>query len=85
MQAAAERTALLEGALVGGPTRALRVPVPNRPGVIAEIALALGRANVNISDMALTPSPDGTRGEVAVWVPVADAARASAILGSIDT
>ena len=31
----------------------LRASVPNRPGVIAEIALALGRAGVNIVDMAL--------------------------------
>ena len=34
----------------------LRVSVPNRPGVVAEIALALGRAGVNIADMALSPS-----------------------------
>ena len=44
---------LLEAGLVGGPLRELRVAVPNRPGVIAEIALTLGRAGINISDMAL--------------------------------
>ena len=29
--------------------------MPNRPGVVAELALALGRAGVNIDDMALLP------------------------------
>ena len=32
--------------------------VPNRPGVVAEVALALGRAGVNILDMALYPASD---------------------------
>ena len=36
----------------------LRVPVPNRPGIVAQIALALGEAGVNIVDMALYPAPD---------------------------
>ena len=48
--------------------RELRAVVPNRPGVIADIALTLGREGINISDMALTPSPDFTRGEIALWV-----------------
>lgn len=75
-----ERRALLETHLAGGPERELRVPVPNRPGVIAEIALKLGRAGINISDMALAPSPDNTQGEVTLWVAEADAERAAAIL-----
>ena len=33
---------------------------PNRPGIVAELALALGRAGVNIEDMALYPAPDMT-------------------------
>ena len=48
--------------------------MPNRPGVVAEIALALGGAGINIVDMALTPRADGTRGEVALWVAAGDAA-----------
>ena len=36
--------------------------------MIAEIALALGRAGVNIVDMALSPSRDGNQGVVALWV-----------------
>jgi prephenate dehydrogenase len=48
--------------------------------VIADIALTLGRAGINISDMALTPSPDNTRGEIALWVGERDAARAQELL-----
>jgi prephenate dehydrogenase len=46
----------------------LRASVPNRPGVIAEIALALGGAGVNILDMALSPSEDNSQGVVALWI-----------------
>ena len=51
--ARADRERLLGAGLAGGPVHELRASVPNRPGVIAEIALALGRAGVNIVDMAL--------------------------------
>jgi 3-phosphoshikimate 1-carboxyvinyltransferase len=54
--AAADRKALLESGLEGAEVFELRAMVPNRPGVIADIALALGRAGVNIVDMALSPS-----------------------------
>ena len=66
--AAADRRRLLEADLAGGPVHELRVPVPNRPGVIAELALALGRGGVNIVDMALYPAPDFSEGLVALWV-----------------
>ena len=46
----------------------MRVVVPNRPGVVADLALALGRAGINIHDMSLSPSPDNRAGEVALWV-----------------
>jgi prephenate dehydrogenase len=36
--------------------------------VVAEIALALGKASVNIADMALYPTPDRSSGTVALWV-----------------
>jgi prephenate dehydrogenase len=52
----------------------LRVSVPNRPGVIAEIALALCSAGVNIADMALSPSPDNSQGVVALWIAGAERA-----------
>ena len=56
--AAQRRRALLEVGLGGGPEEELRVSVPNRPGVVAELALTLGHAGINISDMSLAPSPD---------------------------
>jgi prephenate dehydrogenase len=67
-RARADREALLGAGLTGGPVHELRVSVPNRPGVIAEIALALGRAGVNIADMALSPSEDNRQGVVALWI-----------------
>jgi prephenate dehydrogenase len=79
-EAAARRRALLEAALAGGPVRELRVSVANRPGVVAELALALGRAGINISDMALAPSPDGTRGVVALWCAAERAEQAAELV-----
>ena len=46
----------------------LRVLVPNRPGIVAEIALELGRAGVNIEDMALYPAADMTSGAISLYV-----------------
>ncbi|MGI8413506.1 MAG: prephenate dehydrogenase/arogenate dehydrogenase family protein [Solirubrobacteraceae bacterium] len=66
--AADDRRRLLEGQLAGGPLYELRASVPNRPGVIAQIALELGRAGVNITDMALYPAPDMSEGVVALWI-----------------
>lgn len=67
-RARADRDALLGAHLAGGPVHELRTSVPNRPGVIADIALALGRAGVNITDMALSPSQDNRQGVVSLWV-----------------
>ena len=66
--AAADRRLLLEGALEAGELFELRASVPNRPGVVAELALALGRAGINIADMALYPAVDMNEGVVALWI-----------------
>ena len=72
-----DRRRLLESELSGGELRELRVVVANRPGTIAELALALGEAGVNIEDMALYPAADMTSGAVSLWVAGEDqAARA---------
>jgi prephenate dehydrogenase len=79
--AAADRRKLLEAELAGGPLRELRVVVSNKPGTIAELALALGEAGVNIEDMALYPAPDMTSGAVSLWVSGdGQAARAAALV-----
>jgi prephenate dehydrogenase len=82
-EAQAERRALLEAGLSGGPVRELRAAVPNRPGVIADIALTLGRAGINITDMALSPSPDNSQGEIALWVAERQAADAARLVGEL--
>jgi prephenate dehydrogenase len=82
--AAADRRALLEAGLEGGDVHELRASVPNRPGVIADIALALGRAGVNIVDMALSPSADFRQGRVSLWVSGAEhAARAEELIAGL--
>jgi prephenate dehydrogenase len=73
--AAADRRGLLEAQLGGGPLFELRASVPNRPGVIAQLALELGRAGVNITDMALYPAADMSEGVVALWISGEAAAR----------
>ncbi|MDE3069567.1 MAG: prephenate dehydrogenase/arogenate dehydrogenase family protein [Acidobacteriota bacterium] len=83
-RARGERDRLLRADASGEEAQELRVMVPNRPGVVAEIALALGRAGVNISDMALSPSPDGSRGVIALWVRGArEAAEAGRLVGEL--
>ncbi|HEV7163543.1 MAG TPA: prephenate dehydrogenase/arogenate dehydrogenase family protein [Solirubrobacteraceae bacterium] len=71
-RARADREHLLGAGLAGGrggeSIHELRASVPNRPGVVAEIALALGHAGVNILDMALSPSEDQSQGSVAFWI-----------------
>ena len=63
-----DRRRLLEADRIGGELYELRLGVENRPGTVAEIALALGRAGVNIEDMALHPAPDMRSGAVSLWV-----------------
>lgn len=81
--AARQRHALLEVGLIGGTVREIRASVPNRPGVVAEVALALGRAGINISDMSLAPEADNSTGIIALWVPAADAGRAIGLIAEL--
>lgn len=66
--AARDRRALLEADHAGGAVHELRLTVPNRPGIVAQVALALGRAGVNIIDMALAPAADMRSGAMTLWV-----------------
>ena len=66
--AAEERRRLQEADSAAGPLAELRVVVANRPGTVAELALALGDAGVNIEDMALHPAPDMRSGAISLWV-----------------
>jgi prephenate dehydrogenase len=67
-QAGQRRRDLIEAEIAGDPLHELRVLVPNRPGIVAELALGLGRAGVNIEDMALYPAPDMTSGAISLYI-----------------
>ncbi len=75
-----DRRGLLEGELAGGRLCELRVLVPNSPGVVAEIALALGRAGVNIEDMGLYPAADMRSGAISLFVAGEEEAERAATL-----
>jgi prephenate dehydrogenase len=79
-----DRRRLLEADLAGGPVHELRLTVPNRPGIVAQVALALGKADVNIVDMALAPAPDMRSGAMTLWIAGdAEAARARDLIADL--
>jgi prephenate dehydrogenase len=79
--AAADRRRLVQRDLAGAETFELRVSVPNRPGLVARVALKLGDGGVNIADMALYPADDRSTGVIALWIAGEDAAaRATALI-----
>lgn len=76
-----DRRHLLEAELEAGPLRELRIVVANKPGTIAQLALTLSEAGVNIEDMTLHPAPDMSSGAVTLWVSGdAGAARAQELV-----
>jgi prephenate dehydrogenase len=66
--ARADRQRLRDAEVAAGPVTEVRVTVPNRPGIVAKLALAVGEAGVNIIDMALYPAADMQSGAIALWV-----------------
>jgi prephenate dehydrogenase len=78
------RRALLEADVGAGPVHELKLTVPNRPGIVAQVALALGREGVNIADMALAPAADMRSGAMTLWVAGDDpAARARELINGL--
>jgi prephenate dehydrogenase len=51
----------------------LRVPVPDRPGVLAEVTTLAGRLGVNVADVEIAHSLEGGRGVVVLVVSAIDA------------
>jgi prephenate dehydrogenase len=83
-RAADVRRSLLEPSLAGGPVHEMRVWVPNQPGIVGQVALALGRGGVNIADMALAPAPDFQSGSITLWIAGDEAAaRAVELIGEL--
>ena len=76
-----DRRRLLEADLAGGQVHELQLTVPNRPGIVAQVALALGSSDVNIVDLALAPAPDMRSGAMTLWIAGDDqAARARELI-----
>jgi len=66
--ALADRRRLLDSHVAGGEAHELRLTVPNQPGIVAQVTLALGKAGVNIVDLALSPATDMRSGAMTLWV-----------------
>jgi prephenate dehydrogenase len=58
----------------------VRVPVPDRPGVLAEVTTLLGEMGVNIYDLEIAHSAEGERG---VLVLVVDASAAESVRAAL--
>jgi prephenate dehydrogenase len=58
----------------------LQVTVPDRPGALAELTLALAEASVNIEDLQIVHSPEGGRGIVHLTVAADATDEASRVL-----
>ena len=53
-----------------------RIPVPDRPGVLAEVTTVLGELGVNIWDLEIAHSPEGDRGVLVLSISAMFAERA---------
>jgi prephenate dehydrogenase len=79
-----DRRLLLEADVAGAPVHELRLTVPNRPGIVAQVALELGKAGVNIVDLALAPASDMRSGAMTLWIASdAQAARAADLIAEL--
>lgn len=58
----------------------IQVPVPDRPGALAELTAAMGDTGVNIEDLQIVHSPEGGRGIVHLSVAASTAEQALAAL-----
>jgi prephenate dehydrogenase len=60
--ARAARRALPGKETVTGALVELRLPIPDRPGVLAEVTTTVGKVGVNIEDLGIEHAPEGGRG-----------------------
>lgn len=58
----------------------LQVPVPDRPGALAELTATLGEAGVNIEDLQIVHSPEGGRGTVHLTIAASASGEALEVL-----
>jgi prephenate dehydrogenase len=73
------RVNLPAGVPASGDTVEVRVPVPDRPGVLAEVTTLLGEMGVNIYDLEIAHSAEGDRGVLVLVIDstAADATRSA--------
>lgn len=74
------RQNLPRGFAVSGPVAEVRVPVPDRPGVLAEVTTVAGELGINIGDLEIAHSIEGSRGVLVVVVAQSQAEMLSAAL-----
>lgn len=67
-QAKEARLSLAAKPTVRAGVAVLQVPVPDRPGVLAEVTATMSDAGVNIEDLQIVHSPEGGRGTVHLTV-----------------
>jgi prephenate dehydrogenase len=79
-RAKAARLALAAKPQVRSGVSVLLVPVPDRPGVLAEVTAAMSHADVNIEDLQIVHSPEGGRGTVHLTVAAGSAEAAERAL-----
>jgi len=72
-RARSARRNLPVGAGAGGDLVEMRVPVPDRPGVIAEVTTLAGRLGVNLADVEIAHSIEGSQGVLVLVVAAGDA------------
>ena len=57
-----------------------RIPVPDRPGVLAEVTTLLGGIGINIWDLEIAHSSEGDQGVIVLMISVEDTHRAREVL-----
>lgn len=67
-RARSARVSLPSRAAGAGAMVEIRVPVPDRPGVLAEVTTLLGELDVNIDDLEIAHSVEGERGVLVLVV-----------------
>jgi prephenate dehydrogenase len=72
-RARAARRNLPAGLSIADKLVELRVPVPDRPGVLAEVTTLAGRLGVNVVDVEIAHSLEGGRGVLVLVVAAVDA------------
>jgi prephenate dehydrogenase len=66
--ARAARRSLPGKETVTGALIELRIPIPDRPGVLAEVTTTVGKLGINIEDLAIEHAPEGGRGTLRVAI-----------------